>query len=68
MLSILFQLDDGQPLEYLSEMRQVTILFINLVLEDCTKYEATVTLQKTFNVIFAEIKSAEGEKSNNNMN
>ncbi len=55
------QVDDRQPLEYLSEMRQVSILFINLVTEDTTRVEGCVLLQQCFDLIFAQLKKMGGK-------
>ena len=55
------QLEDRQPLEYLSEMRQVTIVFINLVLvEACSKISIGSTLQHAFDAIYNNIKPVQG--------
>ena len=53
-------MDAQQPLEYLSEMRQVTIVFINLVTMEGTRYEDTQTLQACFKVIYDNISESQG--------
>ena len=61
MLTILdptFQLDEDQPLEYLSEHRDVTILFINLVLESAHDHGAC--LQRIQEVIGAAVLQFQG--------
>ena len=54
-----FQLDDDQPLEYLSEMRQVSIVFMNLVLDERT--DSTNLLQKIFELVYTQTKSMHGK-------
>ena len=55
------QLEDRQPLEYLSEMRQVTIVFINLLLvESLSKIELCGILQKAFDAIYTQVKRMQG--------
>lgn len=57
-MSTFSQIDDDLPLEYLSEMRQVSVLFINLVFEnlgDGGKQRDTGelrSLQAAFNAIY----------------
>ena len=57
------QLDDKQPLEYLSEMRQVSMLFINLMTDETTKIEGCLLLQQCFEVIFTQLKKLGGKFS-----
>ena len=45
------QLDHGQDLEWLSEMRQVSVMFINMKLPDGVE-DAARALQKAFEVIY----------------
>jgi adenylate cyclase 10 len=52
-------IDDFQPLEYLSEMRQVSIVFINLVLDE--DEDETRLLQKIFEVIHTQTKAMHGK-------
>ncbi|KAI0220394.1 Adenylate cyclase type 10 [Lamellibrachia satsuma] len=59
-VQVITKLDEHQPLEYLSEMRQVTIVFINLQLEEVTKYELTRTLQESFKSIYTHVKAKMG--------
>jgi hypothetical protein len=59
MLGIWLQIDDFQPLEYLSEMRQVSIVFINLVLDE--DEDETQLLQKIFEVIHTQTKAMHGK-------
>ncbi|CAC5390739.1 unnamed protein product [Mytilus coruscus] len=55
---VLRKIDDFQPLEYLSEMRQVSIVFINLVLnKDENEGEL---LQKIFGAVYIQIKALHG--------
>ncbi len=58
-LLLFFQLDENQPLEYLSEHRDVTILFINLVLESAHDHAAC--LQKVTEVIGAAVLQFQGK-------
>lgn len=60
---VLKKLDEDQPLDYLSEMRQVTILFINLVIDKSTKVEYACTLQSCFDVIFDNCRRSQGSVS-----
>ncbi|XP_072039870.1 adenylate cyclase type 10-like [Amphiura filiformis] len=55
---VLHKLDGNQPLEYLSEHRDVTILFINLVLESAHDHAAC--LQKVQEVIGAAVLQFQG--------
>jgi len=48
---VLYKLDHGQGLEWLSEMRQVSVLFINMKLPDPPK-EASNALQKAFEIVY----------------
>ena len=57
---VLRKIEEQQPLEYLSEMRQVSILFINLLFEKCTKIELAWTMQHCFDVIYAACKRMQG--------
>ena len=54
-----FQLDHGQDLEWLSEMRQVSVLFINMSLPDIPM-EAATALQKAFEIIFESCTKYKG--------
>lgn len=60
---VLKKLDEGQPLDYLSEMRQVTILFINLIIDRSTKVEYACTMQACFDLIFDNCKKSQGSVS-----
>ena len=55
------QIEDHQPLEYLSEMRQVTIVFINLVIQECTNMELALVLQHAFDIIYTSCKRTQGQ-------
>jgi len=57
---VLRKIEDGQPLEYLSEMRQVTMLFINLDVDRSTKYGYLLLMQRCHEVIFAKAKRMRG--------
>ena len=59
-IPVMRKIEEHQPLEYLSEMRQVSILFINLLLEKSTKIELAWTLQECFDVIYANGKRLQG--------
>ena len=50
LIVFILQLDHGQDLEWLSEMRQVSVLFINMGLPDIPM-EAATALQKAFEII-----------------
>ena len=63
LISLPFQLDDHQSIEYLSEMRQVTIVFINLVTENVAKHYQLTLLQEVFAAIYASVKKMQGEIS-----
>ena len=56
-----FQLDDNQPLEYLSEMRQVTIVFMNMVLDE--EKDSTQLLQEIFEIVYSQTKVMHGNNS-----
>ena len=60
------KLDDGQPREYLSEIRQCTILFINLVFDlKEQKRDYTIqlgnTLQSAFEIVDEELRRKGGQ-------
>lgn len=57
---VLRKIEDGQPLEYLSEMRQVTMLFINLELDRSTQYGYLLLMQRCYEVIYANAKRTRG--------
>ena len=57
------QLDEKQPLEYLSEMRLVTVVFINLQLHEVSKYELSRILQESFKIIYMQVKPRQGQAS-----
>lgn len=57
---VLRKIEDGQPLEYLSEMRQVTMLFINLDVDRSTKYGYLLLMQTCYEVIYANAKRMRG--------
>ena len=57
---VLRKIEDGQPLEYLSEMRQVTMLFINLDVDRSTKYGYLLLMQRCYEVIYANAKRMRG--------
>ena len=57
---VLRKIEDGQPLEYLSEMRQVTMLFINLDVVKSTKYGYLLMMQGCYEVIYANAKRMRG--------
>ena len=57
-------MDDNQPLEFLSEMRQVTIVFINIVSDDQitnSKWEQCKMLQSAFDVIYPITNALHGK-------
>ncbi|KAL3874935.1 hypothetical protein ACJMK2_037887, partial [Sinanodonta woodiana] len=54
----LLQLDDGQPLQYLSEMRQVSIVFMNMVLVE--GQDVTELLQRVFEIVYSHVTSMHG--------
>lgn len=61
--SALLQIDDNQPLEYLSEMRQVSILFMNLVLDENVQKDTEQNqqlLQKIFELVYLKTKAMHG--------
>ncbi|XP_030066753.1 adenylate cyclase type 10-like [Microcaecilia unicolor] len=47
MGTVLQKIDDGQPLEYLSEMRPVTILFLNLQLKENTNADLQCSIMQS---------------------
>ncbi|XP_060063755.1 adenylate cyclase type 10-like [Ylistrum balloti] len=49
---VLRKIDDNQPLEYLSEMRKVSIAFMNLVLNE--DFDATILLQQVFDTVYLQ--------------
>ncbi|KAL5008851.1 hypothetical protein ScPMuIL_014432 [Solemya velum] len=55
---VLKKIDDNQPLHYLSEMRQVTILFMNLVLAE--ESDISDLLQKIFIAVYSKTKPMNG--------
>ena len=57
---VLRKIEDRQPLEYLSEMRQVTMLFINLDVDRSTKYGYLLLMQSCHEVIYANAKRMRG--------
>ncbi|XP_074661549.1 adenylate cyclase type 10-like [Tubulanus polymorphus] len=57
---VLNKLRADQPLEYLSEMRQVSIVFMNLVLEPMKKEDQSRILQETFQLIYSQVNPLNG--------
>ncbi|KAK3093152.1 hypothetical protein FSP39_011947 [Pinctada imbricata] len=57
-LPVLKKLDDNQPLEYLSEMRQVTVVFMNMVLDE--DKDTTQLLQEIFEIVYSQSKVMHG--------
>merc|ERR1719394_775781 len=57
---VLRKMDEGQPIEYLSEMRQVTIVFMNLVTEEMPKNLQSRLLQDSFNIVFSCVVKMQG--------
>ncbi|XP_071962575.1 adenylate cyclase type 10-like [Antedon mediterranea] len=58
---VLKKIEDGQPLEYLSEMRQVSVVFINIMFVQTKEVEDTNNnLQHAFDVIFSNCKQFRG--------
>ncbi|KAK3591572.1 hypothetical protein CHS0354_041619 [Potamilus streckersoni] len=55
---VMKKLDDGQPLQYLSEMRQVSIVFMNLVLNE--GQDVTKLLQRIFEIVYSNVTSMQG--------
>lgn len=55
---VLKKLDDNQPLEYLSEMRNVTVVFMNLILKE--EQDTTKLLQDVFEVVYRQSKVMHG--------
>ncbi|XP_077868154.1 adenylate cyclase type 10-like [Saccoglossus kowalevskii] len=60
MGTVLQKIDDDLPLEYLSEMRQVTIIFINLTLAKGSKHDESDALQSAFNTVYNSLKRYHG--------
>jgi len=61
---ILQRIEDGQPLEYLSEMRPVTMLFVRFVVDrDVTKYGYRLLMQRCYEVIYTKAKRTGGRIS-----
>ncbi|XP_077990637.1 adenylate cyclase type 10-like [Glandiceps talaboti] len=60
MKTVLQKIDDDLPLEYLSEMRQVTIIFINMTLAEVSKREEADVLQASFGIIHNGVKRFHG--------
>lgn len=56
---VLYKLDHGQNLDWLSEMRQVSVLFINMQLPDFAD-EASMALQKSFEVVYGGCEKFSG--------
>ncbi|XP_014673338.1 PREDICTED: adenylate cyclase type 10-like [Priapulus caudatus] len=54
------KIDDNQPVEFLSEMREVTIVFMNMVLKETTLREQVYILQKAFEVIYRNVERKRG--------
>ncbi|XP_038075913.1 adenylate cyclase type 10-like [Patiria miniata] len=57
---VLQKIDDGLPLEYLSEMRQVSVVFINLVVTSSDHDSERRNLHKAFNVVYDDMKEYQG--------
>jgi len=57
---VLKKMEDNQPLKYLSEMRQVTIVFINLIMERVTSRQQAYILQSCFEVIYLNCRRLQG--------
>ncbi|XP_071485807.1 adenylate cyclase type 10-like [Diadema antillarum] len=57
---VLQKIDDNMPLEYLSEMRQVSVVFINLVFASGADIDESDSLQETFNIIHESMLAFEG--------
>ncbi|ESO86825.1 hypothetical protein LOTGIDRAFT_128523, partial [Lottia gigantea] len=55
---VLKKLSAGQPLEYLSEMRLVSVMFMNLIIDE--EADTAQLLQEVFEIIHMEIKSMGG--------
>lgn len=56
------QIDNGHDLQWLSEMRQVSVLFINMVLPKRGDLSSWA-LQTAFEVIYHNVKTLGGKKS-----
>ena len=56
----LLQIDDDLPLEYLSEMRQVSVVFINLIFASGADIDESDSLQEAFNIIYDSMLAFEG--------
>lgn len=54
------QIDDGLHLEYLSEMRQVSVLFINLLFINGEDIDDVGSLQAAFQTIYRDLRKFEG--------
>ncbi|XP_063957938.1 adenylate cyclase type 10-like [Lytechinus pictus] len=57
---VLQKIDDDMPLEYLSEMRQVSVVFINLIFKSGADIDESDSLQDAFNVIYDSMLAFEG--------
>ncbi|XP_022103709.1 adenylate cyclase type 10-like isoform X2 [Acanthaster planci] len=57
---VLQKIDDGLPLEYLSEMRQVSVVFINLVVTSSDHETERRNLHTAFNVVYDDMKEYQG--------
>ncbi|XP_033119981.1 adenylate cyclase type 10-like [Anneissia japonica] len=58
---VLKKIEDGQPLEYLSEMRQVSVVFINIIFVPTKDAEDTNNnLQHAFNIIYSNCRQFRG--------
>ncbi|XP_071790978.1 adenylate cyclase type 10-like isoform X1 [Asterias amurensis] len=57
---VLQKIDDDLPLEYLSEMRQVSIVFINLVVSSSDHESEKRNLHTAFNVVYDDMKEFQG--------
>ena len=61
MMNSPIQIDDGLPLEYLSEMRQVSVVFINLVVTSSDHESETRNLHRAFNTVYDDMKEFQGK-------
>ncbi|XP_071834307.1 adenylate cyclase type 10-like isoform X1 [Apostichopus japonicus] len=57
---VLQKIDDGLHLEYLSEMRQVSVLFINLLFINGEDIDDVGSLQAAFQTIYRDLRKFEG--------
>ncbi|XP_070572450.1 adenylate cyclase type 10-like [Ptychodera flava] len=57
---VMHKIEEQQPLEYLCELRQVSIVFINLTLDNVPKEEECFILQDTFNAILETVNQFQG--------